>query len=320
MQRITRDTVKTYTLNPNVPPALRVKPGESFVVETEDAISGKIRTSDVLPIPEHVADFGTEPPKLNPLAGPIYVEGAEKGDLLAVSIEQVIPDSQGVVCRVPGVGPLADSKTWIELTEPASYIIKHVAGPSGTTRDGRAIYNDKLSWNLRPFIGTIGVTPEIEAESALMGQGPWGGNFDCRDMKEGTTLFVNCYHEGGLLYLGDVHGTQGDTEFFGVANETRAEVVLSCRVVKNKRIPFPRLEKAESIVSMFSYRPLEDAVKKATINLMDWLVKDYGLSKEEAYLQVEVNPDFRINVYQMISLGRIQYTVGAELPRSVITG
>lgn len=99
---------------------------------------------------------------------------------------------------------------------------------------------------------------------------------DCRDIKEETKVYINCYHDGGLLYVGDVHGTQGGTQFYGAADETRAEVTLSCNVIKNNVIPFLRLEKKESIVSLYSHRPLEEAVEKAIIYLMEWLVTEYG--------------------------------------------
>jgi acetamidase/formamidase len=168
------------------------------------------------------------------------------------------------------------------------------------------------------MIGTIGTAPDREVETSAVGQGPWGGNLDVRDMKEGTRAYLNCYHDGGLLYVGDVHASQGDTEFYGTADETRAELTLSCRVIKNKTIPFVRLEKAESIVSLYSFRPLEDAVESAIVNLMEWMVTEYGVSERVAYMHTCINPDFRVNVYQMVRLGRIQYTVGAEIPRKYL--
>ena len=93
---------------------------------------------------------------------------------------------------------------------------------------------------------------------------------------------------------------------------------MSCRVVKDKKIPFVRLEKLESIVSLYSFRPLEDAVESAIVNLMEWMVTEYGVSERDAYMHTCINPDFRINVYQMVRLGRIQYTVGAEIPRKYL--
>lgn len=322
MKRISRDKALpagrqalVYEFDHRHEPALCVAPGESFLVETEDACSGYIRSAETLPIPENLPTMKAEPSLGNPLAGPVYVEGVQKGDLLVVNIERIEVDEQGFTAIFPGGGPLGDSKKWEILTQPYTHIIKHLPGPSGTTRDGKGVFNERITWNLAPFIGTIGVAPEREVESSAVGQGPWGGNLDCRDIKEGTRVFINSYNEGGLLYLGDVHATQGDTEFYGTADETRAEVEVSCEIIKDKRIPFLRLEKPESIVSLYSFRPLEVAVEEAIINLMEWMVEDFGMDVREAYMHMSINPDFRVNVYQMVRIGRINYTVGAEIPK-----
>lgn len=139
-----------------------------------------------------------------------------------------------------------------------------------------------------------------------------------RDMKEGTRCYLNCYNDGALLYVGDVHASQGDTEFYGTADETRAELTLRCRVVKDKHIPFVRLEKDESIISLYSFCPLEDAVETAIVNLMEWMVTEYQVSERDAYMHTSINPEFRVNVYQMVRIGRIQHTAGAEIPRKYL--
>ena len=299
-------------------PVLRVEQGESFVIETEDAGSGLIRSSDVA---SRLSDLPTrkfDPPKGNPMGGPVYVAGAERGDLLEVTIEKIEVDDQGFTAFRPGQGPLGDSYKWEAVRGPFVHIVKHLPGPSGTTRDGIGVLNGKVTWDLQPMIGTIGVAPDREVETSSVGQGPWGGNLDVRDVKEGTKVYLNVYHDGALFYAGDVHASQGDTEFYGTADETRSELTLSCRVVKDKKIPFVRLEKLESIVSLYSFRPLEDAVESAIVNLMEWMVTEYGVSERDAYMHTCINPDFRVNVYQMVKIGRIQYTVGAEIPRKYL--
>ena len=318
MQRIARDQAMKYEFDHRDEPLMRVAQGESFVVETEDAGSGLVRSADVAP---HLMDFPTrnfEPPKGNPIGGPVFVEGAERGDLLEVTVERIIVDEQGFTNFRPGQSPLGDSYKWQSLRGPFVHIIKHLPGPSGTTSDGKGIFNEKITWDLAPMIGTLGTAPDREVETSAVGQGPWGGNLDVRDVKEGTRVYLNVYHDGGLLYVGDVHASQGDTEFYGTADETRGELTLSCRVIKNKTIPFVRLEKDDSIVALYSFRPLEDAVKSAIENLMEWMVTEYGVSERDAYMHASINPDFRVNVYQMVRIGRIQYTVGAEIPRKYL--
>jgi acetamidase/formamidase len=166
-----------------------------------------------------------------------------------------------------------------------------------------------------PFIGTIGVAPEREVETSLYGQGSWGGNLDVRDICPGTRVLIPCYHQGALLYVGDMHACQGDTEFYGTAMEIRGAVTLRCEVIKHKRVPFMRLEKEESLISLAAARPLEEAVWRASLQLMEWLIEDYHCSPRQAYLLLGINPDFRVNVYQMVLMGKLQYTVGAEISK-----
>src|SRR5208337_419187 len=145
-QRIPREKATQLMFDRGISPALRVQPGENFLVETEDTYGGYIRTPDKLPIPEHVPYlflyYG------NPMAGPIWVEGAKKGDLLVVKIEEILVDEQGVTCIQPGIGPLTDSKRWFECAGPYTHIIKHLSGPSGTTRDGKGVFTDRIVWDL----------------------------------------------------------------------------------------------------------------------------------------------------------------------------
>jgi len=315
MKRISRKQAMVYDMIPKAP-IITVEPGEKFVIETEDTYNGHIRTNDQLPIPEVLPELLTL--KFNPLGGPVYVRGAKKGDILVVNIIDVIPDGQGVTCFIPGEGPLADSATWPECRGPFTHIIKHLPGPSGTTSDGTGVFSSKITWDLHPLIGTIGVAPDrpvMRGSDSLLGHGPWGGNFDCRDICKGSKLHLPVYHEGALLYTGDVHATQADGEFYGEANETRAEIILSCDITKDKAIPFPRIEKEESIIQLSCGKPLEEAVKQAFLWLMEWLVTEYKMDKREAYMHMCINPDVRINIYQMVSIDRLQYTAGVEFPK-----
>lgn len=314
MQRVTRDKALKYEFNGLDEPLLRVQQGESFQLETWDAASGKVESAADYWKVRNSADWQSTPIKGNPIAGPVYVEGAEPGDLLEVAIEAIEPVEYGWTMFASDIGPLGDSIRWKELSIGQIHIIRHEPGASGTTRDGWGVLGDRHRWELAPMIGTIGVAPEREVESSTIGQGPWGGNLDMRDVKEGTRVLLNVYHPGGLLYMGDVHGSQGDTEYYGAADETAATVTASCRVIKNRRIPFIRMIKAESLVSVYSFRPLEDAVHGAVQDLMAWMVEDYGFTPEDAYVFACVHPEFRINVYQMVKLGALEYTAGAEIP------
>jgi acetamidase/formamidase len=320
MQRIARKDANVVEFSRFLKPALKVMCGESFVIETEDALCGRIRDENDLPVPEVFGSlFATEPPSTNPVGGPVFVDGVEKGDVLVVEIIDVVPGEHGVTCIFPGVGPLQDSKTWEDLRGPATRIIKHLPGPSGTLSDGRGRFSPKVTWDLHPFIGTIGVAPEREVQATLTTQGPWGGNLDVRDICKGSKLLLPAFNEGGMLFAGDVHGSQADTEFYGVADETRGELTLGCDVIKRKRIPFPRIETPKSIIQLACYRPMEEAVKQAILWLMEWLVEDFGFDRKEAYMHMGVNPEVRVNIYQMVALDRLQYTVGVEFPKEFLS-
>ncbi|UCF98942.1 MAG: acetamidase/formamidase family protein [Spirochaetaceae bacterium] len=316
-KRVSREMLTSFTFDYTKEPVLTVKEGELFVVETQDNTGGRIRSENELPTVEFLkpnSDF--DPGKFNPVSGPIYIEGARRGDLLEISIHEIIPSETGVTLLQEGRGPCANSRKWPELGENYTKIIRHIPGPSGTLRDGVALYSENLSWPLSPFIGTIGVAPDFEIHSSMAGQLPCAGNWDSRDMKEGSKLYVNCYHDGALLFLGDVHAGQGDAEWGGVAaDEVEAQVTLSCRIIRNKRIPYARIEKEDSIIQLFADKPLEDAVHNAIFNLMDWMVEEYRMNPRDVYILITIHPSFRINIYQMVRDPLFKYVVGAEFPK-----
>jgi acetamidase/formamidase len=315
VKRITRSQATVCEIDRRLAPVIRVEPGEPFVLETEDAAAGYLRDEATLPYPQNRPTHRTTPPLLNPVAGPVYIEGAEKGDVIAVTIEKIIPDAQGYTILQPGDGLLGDSLKYRATTEFYTKIFRHLPGASGTARDGECVFNDRIRWPMRPFIGTITLAPEREIPSSVLVQGPWGGNFDVRDICEGSKVFFNSYVGGGLLFVGDAHGCQGDGELSGTANEIRAEITLSCEVIKRKRLPHVRIEKAGSIIGIATGKPLESAVREAFLNLLEWIREDYGFGERDAYVFLTTCPDFRINVYQMVDIPGILYTAGAEIPK-----
>src|SRR5262249_25194321 len=173
-------------------------------------------------------------------------------------------------------------------------------------------------WPFRRLCGTRGGTRGGEVGPSLDGQGEWGGNLDIRDVGPGTRIFLPIFHPGALFYLGDVHASQGDTEFTGTAAETCATVRLRLDVVKGKRVPWMRIDKPGSIVAVHADRPLEAAVQTATFHLMDWLITEHGFSPTDAYCLVSTCPDFRINVYQICKIGKLSFVAGAEVPKRYV--
>jgi acetamidase/formamidase len=319
MQRIPREQARKFAFDWRDEPLLRVRPGESFEIETWDASSGYFKTPQDLAIPGRRPGFDRSPPHANPIAGPIYLDGADRGDTLVVTIEDITVADYSWIAIGPRRGPLGESTRWPELSgQYTTKIFRHTPGPSGTTRDGTLHFSERLTWPITPFIGTLGVAPDREVTTSLDGQGEWGGNLDIRDVCPGNRILLPVYHPGGLFYLGDVHASQGDTEFTGTAAETQSTVRIKLEIIKGKRVPWMRIDKPQSIVSAYAFRPLEVAVETATINLIDWLVTDYGFTPTDAYCLVSTCPGFRINVYQMCKLGKLNYVAGAEIPKKYI--
>lgn len=319
MQRIPRDLARKYAFDWRDEPLLRVQPGESFELETWDASTGYFQSPADKAIPGKRPGFHRTPAMANPIAGPVYVEGAKRGDVLAITLEDIMVGDFSWIAIGPKRGPLGESTRWPELSgDYTTKIFRHTPGPSGTTRDGTLHFNERISWPITPFVGTIGVAPDREVTTSIDGQGEWGGNLDIRDVACGNRIYLPIFHEGALFYLGDVHASQGDTEFTSTAAETNATVRVRLEVIKEKRIPWMRIEKPDALIAVQANKPLEVAVETATFHLMDWLISEYGFTATDAYCLVSTCPGFRINTYQMCKLAKLSYVAGAEIPKRYV--
>jgi amidase len=297
MQTIPRDQARKYAFDWRDQPLLRVQPGESFTVETWDASTGYFKSPADKAIPALRPGFDRTPPHANPIAGPVFVEGAQRGDTLVVSIEDILVGDYSWIAIGPRRGPLGESTRWPELSaDYTTKVFRHTPGPSGTLRDGTLHFSDKIRWPITPFIGTLGVAPDREVTTSLDGQGEWGGNLDIRDVCVGNRILLPIYHPGALFSLGDVHASQGDTEFTGTAAETTATVRLKLELIKGKRSGWMRIGKPDALVAVNANRPLEAAVEAATVSLMAWLIEDHGLTPTDAYCLVSTCPEFRLRV------------------------
>ena len=314
MQRIPRAMAMACEADHRTEPVIKVAQGERFVLETEDCSGGYFTDESVLPIPENRPTHRFDPPRVNPCAGPVYIEGAQKGDIVAVTIQDILPDDRSFTILRPGAGLLGDSRSYSDAVDYVTRIFNHEPGPSGTLRDGTCVFNDRVRFPLRPFVGTLCLAPEREVLATNNLQGPWGGNLDIRDFAPGSVVYLASHVEGGLLYAGDVHACQGDGEVTTTAFEMRAEVTLSCAVIKEDKQSGIRIKKSDALVGVGIEKPLEAAVRSAFTNLLDWVVSEYGFSQREAYLLISGCPDTRINVYQMIDIPEMFYVAGVEIP------
>lgn len=258
-----------YVFSPYVEPVARVAPGEEVIIYTEDAFKSRIKTSEDIPSKALAAvKF------LNPQTGPVYIEGAAPGDTLKIEIIEIeLTRDYAVSCFLKNFGGL----TIEGLTGEKVWIWKLVDNK-------KSLYNEeiKIKIPVRPFFGTFGVAPELEAIST-MAPGPFGGNMDVPDIAPGNTVFLPVYNEGALFYIGDCHAAQGEGELGGVACEITAKTTLKFDVIKGKKISWPRIESKDRIMAVGSARPMEDAARIAYAELIAWLVEDYEFTIEGAY-------------------------------------
>jgi acetamidase/formamidase len=266
----------SYVFNPYREPIARVKPKERVTIYTNDAFESRITKKEDFPSRAlATAKF------LNPQTGPIYVEGAEPGDTLAVHVESIQPTRDfAVSVLIPYFGGLTSTTLTRTLQEPLPervWIWKLVDG-------GDKLVNEELDVELawEPFLGTLAVAPDLEAITALA-PGPFGGNMDVPDVKPGNTVHLPVWNPGALVYTGDCHARQGQGELCGVALEITAKVTVVFEVIKDKTIEWPRIVSDEAIMVVGSARPMEDAARIANTELILWLEQEYGYDRWDAY-------------------------------------
>ena len=163
---------------------------------------------------------------------------------------------------------------------------------------------------LRPMLGRVATAPEGDEEFGGIWPGPFGGNMDTSDVREGTTVYLPVFHPGALFYFGDGHAAQGDGEACGSGLETSMDVALRFGLLKGKKIRWPRLEDAEHLMVAGSARPLTDAFRIAFVELVEWLVAEHGFAKPDAYQLLSQTAVVRVaNVVDPL------YTVVAKFPK-----
>lgn len=294
-----------YVYGPYAKPVLTVDPGAVISADTHDAFEGKIKHETDKP--SEILNF----PYLNPQNGPIYVNGAEKGDVLAVYIKSIVPRGPqpvGTTCLITEFGGLVATGDTALLNPPLPEKVKKLE----VTVEGGVKWSDKITLPYDPFIGTIGVSPEIEAISSLQPD-YYGGNMDLPDVGVGAVIYLPVNTKGGLLYLGDCHACQGDGELCGVALEHPTVTTVQVDLIKNWSFKWPRLETEKFIMTIGSARPMEDASRIAYRELIRWMAADYGFDETEAYMLL--TQCGRVRLGNMVDP---KYTLGASILKTYL--
>jgi acetamidase/formamidase len=266
------------------------KPGETVEFHPVDSSGGQLTAAST------VADIGKlDFGKVNPVAGPVHIDGAEPGDAIKVTLLDFTPLGWGWTANIPGFGLLAD-----HFKEPALHIWTY-----DTYAMTPAAYGPGGRVPLKPFCGTIGLAPAEPGTHSIVPPRRMGGNMDIRDMAAGTELYLPVEVKGGLFSVGDTHATQGDGEVCGTAIESPCALAARFELVKGANLKFPRFTTPGPVARHMDYKGYEattgigpdlmEASKAAVMGMVELLSREHHMSEVEAYMLCSVAGDLRIS-------------------------
>ena len=279
----------------SIAPAERVEPGSTILFHCHDSSAGQLGPSSTIG-DVTALDFG----KINPVSGPIFVEGAEPGDALKITIDSFAPQAQdgkgwGWTANIPGFGLLAD-----QFTDPALHVWTYdpeSMEPALFGKEGRV--------PLKPFAGTIGNALAEAGQHSIVPPRRVGGNLDIRDLAAGTTLYLPVEVVGALFSVGDTHAAQGDGEVCGTAIESPMDVVLTLDLVKGANLKTPRFATPGPVTRHLDAKGYEvttgigpdlmAAARDAVSGMIEHLAATRGMAPVDAYMLVSTCGDLRIS-------------------------
>lgn len=247
------------------PPVLRVVPGagDRISFETDDLAYAQM---------EQFRDLGQVTATINPVTGPVFVEGAEPGDVLAVTVHDIAVAEQGWSISIPGAGALAGPMG-------PEFFVRRVP-----VRAGRVQLTDTLDCAAAPMIGCLGVAPAAVDGSTVMPTYPTGGNMDLTDAKAGSTVYLPVQVPGALLSVGDLHAVMARGESSFVAIEIAGTATLSVDLVKGRHLRAPQVDTGDEYVCVGLGDPVQDSIVMAYESLFAVMVDDHGWDPGDAYV------------------------------------
>jgi acetamidase/formamidase len=278
--------------DPRLPPVLRVRPGDRVRVDT--MVAGglqRLRMAGVsdAEIPDALkqveARVTERGPGAHPMTGPVYVEEAQPGDTLEVRILSIEPlHNFGVNVFSPGSGVLSDDFPYSA--------VKLLRWPPGGTQ---IAFAPGIVLPMAPFFGSIGVAPSpLTGRVSSRPPASHGGNLDNKDLVAGSVLYLPVHVPGALLSMGDGHARQGDGEVTGTAVETSLRGTVELNLRKGQRLRWPRAETPTAYVAMGLHEDLDEASRMAVREMVDFLVAEKKLSRDDAYMLVSVAGDLHV--------------------------
>ena len=271
-------------------PLLRIAPGESVEFHTQDAADGQLTAQS------SAADIATlDFARVNPVVGPVWIESAEPGDAVRVTLLDLTPAGWGWTANIPGFGLLADQFTTPHLQH--WHYDRTAREPALFGAGGRV--------PLKPMCGTLGLAPAEPGLHSIVPPRRVGGNMDIRDIAAGTMLMLPVEVAGGLFSLGDAHAAQGDGEVCGTAIETACTVAARFELIKAAGLRWPRfstpgpvtrhLDAAGYDVTTGIGPELMAAAREAVAGMVELLAAREHMNPVDAYLLCSVCGDLRIS-------------------------
>ena len=260
MKQLSKDNL-IYTMSGGHAPQLRVAPGESFCLETEDCYGGALHTPEDK-LSEILGD------RCNPATGPVIIDGAKPGDILCIEIEDIQTRDYAIMSVMNGTGALG------ELVEGSEITFLPI-------RQNSLIISETLSVPLSPMIGVLAVAP-AGADIPNTTPGAHGGNMDCKEIAAGSAVYLPVAVEGALLAAGDLHAVMGDGEVCICGAEVSGRVVLRTRVLKNSSLPTPCVETPDDLLFLASAETLDACERMVLDKTHRFLANVIGLSPNAA--------------------------------------
>jgi len=289
MKRVTKDQLCTNFSADN-PPVLRVQPGETFVMETNDRFATYEGPNSS---PEAMETLKT-------MAGPVYIEGAKPGDTLKIEVLDIsLPLDYGWIGATPGRGPLGER------------IPQFRKARVGITQEG-VVFNDKVTMPLRPMMGRIGLAPK-DGPATSNERGDFGGSMGNTQIAKGSTVFLPVSQNGGLLTIGDCHAAMGDGEVTASAVECALDATFKVTIEQDFKVTRPVVTTESEVMTTGEGATMEEAAKVAVNAMADLMSDRLGVDATDAAMLIACAADVRTGL-----AGNPPYTMRVAVPRSVL--
>jgi amidase len=295
-ERIPRDKIG-YFYDPTSTPVLAVDPAAAVVFETQDARGGAMFANPV----GELVDLPRPPVgRGNPVTGPLEIRGAQRGDALIVEVVDIQTISPGWCGGHAHMGPLREGR------------IPHARGRVCAVGAGVVTFSSRIRLEEQPMIGCIGIAPS-GGPIACGTPGRHGGNLDHKVIGRGARVYLPVNVPGALLWIGDVHATQGDGELSGTAMEIGADVTVRVDLVRGLSIEAPWIETEDRLMSTAASLDFATARREAIEGMMRALEHQLGLEPAEALALISAVADLRVGQ----AFGGMEMTLRLEVPRSL---